>query len=131
MNPESLKSEQIDRVEEARKYFCKEVVSQESETPVVVPEVLRSPQPVMREDLSSVSELQEFTKWNLMQSANPGQYKGKIVMLFSYDATIKQCCLTNRKFVAPIPMAFFLEGDRTRPVCPFEACSTGFCVGHI
>lgn len=56
-----------------------------------------------------------------------GKYqKGRIELMFNSDATPKRCCLTYRQFVPPVPMAFFFNGDRSSPVCPFYACKTGF-----
>ena len=86
-------------------------------------------------DLTELPDHPDFIAWVLKTKAWDSPYsenpaKGRVECRLSYDGTIKTCCLTGHRFIAPVPLAFFHEGDLERPVSPHEALRTGFVMAH-
>jgi hypothetical protein len=77
-------------------------------------------------DLTHLADDRRFIEWELNDSYPIEKLRGKIVLRVNYDATDKFCCLTEQSFAQPIPLGFFFEGDRSKPVCPTHATQTGF-----
>ncbi len=81
-------------------------------------------------DLTELPDDPEFIE-NVLKVNHPTTQEGGIVCLLSYDATIKTCCLTGARFFPSVPLAFFLNADRNKPVCPHKALLDGFTMKRI
>ena len=66
---------------------------------------------------------------------NPDAYVGsrlpvgpRIVLAKSCDWAVKTCHLTGEHFYPPAPLAFYYDGDATKPVSPVVALKLGFTI---
>ena len=52
----------------------------------------------------------------------------RILLAKSYDWRVKTCHLTGEHYYPPAPLAFYYNGDATKPVSPVAAMKLGFTI---
>ena len=76
-----------------------------------------------------IASVLKAKRWDFPYAENPA--KERVECRLNYDGSIKTCVLTGHRFIAPVPMAFFYEGDLEKPVCPHHALTNGFVMDHL